>query len=82
MRIGFGVPRYVGDPGRASSALDHRQMVGYAQRAEQVGFDSVWVPDHFYVEWPAGVFEPYPEAWTLMTAIGATTQRVLVGSMT
>jgi alkanesulfonate monooxygenase SsuD/methylene tetrahydromethanopterin reductase-like flavin-dependent oxidoreductase (luciferase family) len=56
-------------------------MLRYAQRAERLGFDSVWVPDHFYFEWPQGVFEPYPEAWTLLTAIGVTTQRVLVGSM-
>ena len=56
-------------------------MLRYAQSAERVGFDSVWVPDHFFFESPPGVFEPYPEAWTLMTAIAATTQRVYVGSM-
>jgi alkanesulfonate monooxygenase SsuD/methylene tetrahydromethanopterin reductase-like flavin-dependent oxidoreductase (luciferase family) len=81
LRIGFGVPRYVGEPGRGFSAPDHRRILRYAQRAEQVGFDSVWVPDHFYFEWPPGVFEPYPEAWTLMTAIGATTRRALIGSL-
>jgi alkanesulfonate monooxygenase SsuD/methylene tetrahydromethanopterin reductase-like flavin-dependent oxidoreductase (luciferase family) len=42
-------------------------MLDYARRAEDLGFDSVWVPDHFYFEWPAGAFEPYPEAWTSMT---------------
>jgi alkanesulfonate monooxygenase SsuD/methylene tetrahydromethanopterin reductase-like flavin-dependent oxidoreductase (luciferase family) len=81
LRVGLGVPRYLGEPGRDFSPPDHRRMLGYAQQAEQAGFDSVWVPDHFYFEWPPGVFEPYPEAWTLMTAIGATTRRVLVGSL-
>jgi len=50
-------------------------MLRYAQRAEALGFDSVWVPDHFFFEGPPGVLTPYPEAWTLMTAIAATTER-------
>jgi FMNH2-dependent dimethyl sulfone monooxygenase len=81
VRIGFGVPRYVGDPAAAFSPPRHQDMLRYAQRAERLGFDSVWVPDHSYFEWPAGVFEPYPEAWTLLTAIGVTTERVQIGSM-
>lgn len=56
-------------------------MLRYCQKAEQLGFDSVWVPDHFYFERPPGSFTPYPEAWTLMSAIVATTERVRVGSM-
>ena len=56
-------------------------MLRCAQWAERAGFDSVWVPDHIFFESPPGVFEPYPEAWTLMTAIAATTQRVQVGSL-
>jgi alkanesulfonate monooxygenase SsuD/methylene tetrahydromethanopterin reductase-like flavin-dependent oxidoreductase (luciferase family) len=80
LSIGFGVPRGLGDPARLPQP-DHRQMLGYAQRAEQAGFDSVWVPDHFYFETRPSVFDPYPDAWTLMTAIGATTARVRIGSM-
>jgi alkanesulfonate monooxygenase SsuD/methylene tetrahydromethanopterin reductase-like flavin-dependent oxidoreductase (luciferase family) len=80
LTIGFGVPRGIGDPARLPQP-DHRQMLSYAQRAERVGFDSVWVPDHFYFETRPGVLDPYPDAWTLMTAIGATTQRVKIGSM-
>src|SRR5258708_33523938 len=56
-------------------------MLEYAQRAERLGFDSVWVPDHIYFQTLPGVFDPYPEAWTLMTAIGVTTERVQIGSM-
>jgi alkanesulfonate monooxygenase SsuD/methylene tetrahydromethanopterin reductase-like flavin-dependent oxidoreductase (luciferase family) len=56
-------------------------MLDYAQRAERVGFDSVWVPDHFFFETRPGVLDPYPDAWTLMTAIGATTERVQIASM-
>jgi len=80
LRIGFGVPRGIGDPTRFGPP-NHRHMLGYAQRAEALGFDSVWVPDHFFFERRPGVLVPYPEAWTLMTAIGATTERVQIGSM-
>src|SRR5205823_10316833 len=56
-------------------------MLEQAQRAERLGFDSVWVPDHIYFQTLPGVLEPYPDAWTLMTAIGVTTERVQIGSM-
>jgi len=56
-------------------------MLAHAQHAERVGFDSVWVPDHIYFQTLPGVLEPYPDAWTLMTAMGVTTERVQIGSM-
>ena len=80
LRIGFGVPRAVGDPTHLLPP-DHRMMLDYAQRAERAGFDSVWVPDHFFFETRPGVLDPYPEAWTLMTAIGVTTTRIQIASM-
>jgi FMNH2-dependent dimethyl sulfone monooxygenase len=79
-RIGFGVPRGVGDPA-AFGRPEHKIGLRYAQRAEELGFDSVWVPDHYFFERPPGTLTPYPEAWTLMSAIGATTRRVQIGSM-
>ena len=80
LAIGFGAPRGLGDPSKLGPP-SHTRMLEYAQRAEQLGFDSVWIPDHFYFERPAGVFTPYPEAWTMMTSVLATTKRVRVGSM-
>lgn len=80
LAIGFGAPRDSGDPTKFGPP-SHKLMLEYAQRAETLGFDSVWVPDHFYFERPPGQYTPYPEAWTVMTALLATTQRVRVGSM-
>jgi len=80
LKVGFGVPRGLGDPS-AFGRPEHKIGLKYAQRAEQLGFDSVWVPDHYFFERPPGTLTPYPEAWTLMTAIGATTSRVQIGSM-
>jgi alkanesulfonate monooxygenase SsuD/methylene tetrahydromethanopterin reductase-like flavin-dependent oxidoreductase (luciferase family) len=39
-------------------------------RVEQLGFEFVWLPDHFYYLEPSGL-ETYPEVWTLLTAIGS-----------
>jgi alkanesulfonate monooxygenase SsuD/methylene tetrahydromethanopterin reductase-like flavin-dependent oxidoreductase (luciferase family) len=80
IKIGFGVPRGIGDPSKLGRP-EHKIGLRYAERAEQLGFDSVWVPDHYYFERPPGTLTPYPEAWTLMTAIGARTSRVQIGSM-
>jgi alkanesulfonate monooxygenase SsuD/methylene tetrahydromethanopterin reductase-like flavin-dependent oxidoreductase (luciferase family) len=46
---------------------------------EQVGFDSVWIPDHLIHE-PEGV-DPYGiwEAWSLISALAAVTDRVRIG---
>jgi alkanesulfonate monooxygenase SsuD/methylene tetrahydromethanopterin reductase-like flavin-dependent oxidoreductase (luciferase family) len=57
----------------------HTLMLEDAVRAEQVGLDAVWVPDHYYFQMPWGL-ETYPEAWTLMTAIAMRTERVRIGS--
>ena len=43
--------------------------------AEEAGFDSVWVADHF---WGVGGDDPL-EAWTEMSAVAALTQRVEMG---
>jgi alkanesulfonate monooxygenase SsuD/methylene tetrahydromethanopterin reductase-like flavin-dependent oxidoreductase (luciferase family) len=80
LKLGFGTPRGIGDPANFTRP-EHKMGWRYAQRAEELGFDSVWVPDHYFFERPPGVLTPYPEAWTLMTAIGATTSRVQIGSM-
>ena len=80
MRVGFGIPRKVGQP-PGWHQNTHPEMLRLGQRAEQLGFDSIWVPDHYFFERPPGVFTPYPEAWTLMTALVATTSRVQVASM-
>jgi F420-dependent oxidoreductase-like protein len=43
--------------------------------ADEVGFDSVWVADHFF---GVGADDPL-EAWTEMTAVAAITRRVEIG---
>ena len=79
IQFGFHtVARSQGDPATEPNP-SHKLMLRDAQGAEKLGFDSVWVPDHFYFERPYGL-ETYPDLWTLMTAIGVTTERVKIGS--
>ncbi len=50
-----------------------------AQEFEHLGYDSVWVNDHLYgVPMPS---VPIMEAWTLLTAVGAVTSRVELGTL-
>jgi alkanesulfonate monooxygenase SsuD/methylene tetrahydromethanopterin reductase-like flavin-dependent oxidoreductase (luciferase family) len=74
----FAVPRGEGDD-VATPNPSHRLMLDDAVRAERLGFSSVWVPDHYYFE-RAGGLETFPEAWTLLTAIGMRTERVRLGT--
>jgi alkanesulfonate monooxygenase SsuD/methylene tetrahydromethanopterin reductase-like flavin-dependent oxidoreductase (luciferase family) len=48
-------------------------------RVEQLGFDAVWLPDHFYFE-RDGQVETYPEVWTLLTGLALKTERVRLGT--
>src|SRR5262245_26657423 len=53
-----------------------------ALAAEQSGFESVWVMDHFW-QLPAlgGPDEPILEAYTLLGALAARTSRVTLGTL-
>ena len=53
-----------------------------AQAAEQSGFDSVWVMDHLFQLPPLGGPDfPMLEAYTILGAIGARTERVKLGAL-
>ena len=74
----FTQPRGSDQPGAPSPS--HKVMLADAQAAERLGFADVWVPDHFYMQRPSKM-EVFPECWTLLTAIGATTERLRLGTM-
>ncbi len=65
LKVGLFVPF-------APSWSEVRQL---AERAEAVGFDSVWVMDHLLLRHPVW------EGWSLLAALAASTQRVELGTL-
>jgi F420-dependent oxidoreductase-like protein len=60
---------------------DHwRVMRELAQRADEGPWESLWVYDHFHTT-PVPSDEATHEAWTLMSAFGAVTDRIRLGQM-
>jgi F420-dependent oxidoreductase-like protein len=78
--FGFQIPGF-----RHAGAADIEMFdrtLELALAAEQAGFTSVWVMDHFW-QLPAlgGPDEPILEAYTLLGALGARTHRVELGTL-
>ena len=55
-------------------------ILAMAQAAETVGFDAVWISDHVGFGDPAGDWTGAWEAWTLLSALAASTERVMLGT--
>ena len=49
------------------------------QYLDELGFDSVWVADHFTNPWYPE--EPWLEGWTLLSSLAARTERIRIGTM-
>jgi alkanesulfonate monooxygenase SsuD/methylene tetrahydromethanopterin reductase-like flavin-dependent oxidoreductase (luciferase family) len=80
MRIGVTVPLAYGD------VADHRaptfaETLAFARQAERLELDSVWVYDHLLFRFPPEPEEGLHEAWTTLTALGATVPRVELGAL-
>ncbi|HEX3090223.1 MAG TPA: LLM class flavin-dependent oxidoreductase, partial [Ilumatobacteraceae bacterium] len=62
------------------AAAKWQKAVDIAVHAEDLGYDSIWVYDHFHnVPRPAG--EAVFECWTTMAAISQLTTHVRLGQM-
>lgn len=84
MRIGLALPHYdFSLPGRGP--VTSERVAEVALRAERLGFDSVWVSDHFFTsleryggpDGPQGSLEPL----TTLAALAVRTERVRLGTL-
>lgn len=76
-RLSFGVRLAVqGEMGATSSGFDY--ALEMARIAEDLGFDSAWIPDHVENA-HLDRSKPILEHWTTITAIGALTKRIRLG---
>lgn len=58
------------------------EVTAIARAAEDAGFSSLWVMDHFHQFPPIGTnAEPMPEAYVLLGAIAGVTQRIELGTL-
>jgi probable F420-dependent oxidoreductase len=84
MRIGLALPHY-DFSAPDGSPVSWARLGGVARRAEELGFDSVWVSDHFFLslERYGGSGGAYgsPEALTALAALATVTQRVRLGTL-
>jgi alkanesulfonate monooxygenase SsuD/methylene tetrahydromethanopterin reductase-like flavin-dependent oxidoreductase (luciferase family) len=60
----------------SSSDILFADIVSYAKKCEQSGFDSVWVADHLLSSSGYGVYEPL----TLLAGLVSSTRRIKVGT--
>lgn len=78
MRVGIALPSVTPRPDPRS--MSFTEVRDWAQRAEQAGFDSIWVPDHFFVDMGTrrrGTLD----CWTLLTGLACATSRVTFGPL-
>jgi len=79
MRIGLQIPNFT--LGVPDNQL-FEAVVDQAKSAEDWGFESLWVMDHFY-QLPAlgGPSQPMLESYTLLGGLAARTHRIRLGTM-
>lgn len=81
MKIGVTMPQGVDHEFDGwEPAAAWRRSIEVARHAEHLGFESIWVYDHFLTD-PIPVDEITFEAFTLLAALGVSTERVRLGHL-
>jgi alkanesulfonate monooxygenase SsuD/methylene tetrahydromethanopterin reductase-like flavin-dependent oxidoreductase (luciferase family) len=78
-KIGLFISAMAG--GMRDGALRWNDLRAMAERAEEVGFDSFWVPDHLLFKNPGEQPHGPWECWSLLSALAASTSRMEIGSL-
>lgn len=79
MRIGLQIPSFTTPEGPASL---RQRLADTARRAEDGGFSSLWVMDHFFqIEFVGPAEEAMLEGYTTLSYLAALTERVTLGTL-
>jgi len=83
MRFGLTLPHY--GFSLPTGQISFADTAGWARRAEVLGFDSVWVSDHFFYSFARYGADPSPiaslEPLTALAGVAAVTDRVRLGTL-
>ena len=83
MRFGLALPQY--GFSLPSGEVGFETTAAWARRAEELGFDSVWLSDHFFYTFTRYGGDPAPtpaiEPMTALAALATMTSRVRLGTL-
>lgn len=79
MKLGLILP--TNEAAVHGQTLRFRELRDMAQLAEQIGFDSLWMPDHLISRFPGEDEEGFWEAFTFLSGLAAVTSRIQLGPL-
>jgi alkanesulfonate monooxygenase SsuD/methylene tetrahydromethanopterin reductase-like flavin-dependent oxidoreductase (luciferase family) len=77
MGIGFIMP--ISDLGAFGPTPRFKDMLEMTLVAEEIGYDAVWLPDHFIVQDPPKPLRGVWEGWTTLAGLAARTSKITIG---
>jgi len=79
MKIGAVMP--IGEGEIAGRTASYPELRAVARAAEAGGLDSIWVYDHLLFRFPGTPTTGIHEAWSILAALAADTERVALGTL-
>jgi F420-dependent oxidoreductase-like protein len=76
IKFGVCLPTFAGGSAYTNS-IDYEELERYALRAEEQGFESLWIADHLVLGHEGGEHE----VWTTLSALAQKTSRIRLGTL-